>query len=208
MKTADRFLQAWRLRAGMPWLGTDIRLVDVGAHQGELFEALGRRLRIGFGIEALPHCERQTTRYSIHRGYFPAVKPETKEWDALSMFAVLEHIPRAQHVALADACFDLLRPGGRVVITVPSKWVDHILVVLRSVRLIDGMSLEEHFGFDVANTQAIFSPPRFKLRRHRRFQLGLNHLFVFEKQPLPPLEPPPGSVTPAAGAPAAPAPGA
>lgn len=68
-----------------------------------------------------------------------------------------------------------------MVITVPAKSVDHILTLLRALRLIDGMSLEEHFGFEVAETPAVFSPPRFRLRHHGRFQLGLNHLFVFEK---------------------------
>ena len=99
------------------------------------------------------------------------------------MFAVLEHIPRSEHLTLADACYDLLRSGGLVVITVPSRAVDHILWLLRALRLIDGMSLEEHFGFEVSEVPTIFDPPRFKLVRRERFQLGLNHLFVFEKQP-------------------------
>jgi len=47
--------------------------------------------------------------------------------------------------------------------------------------LIDGMSLEEHHGYEVSQTTKIFSPPDFRLVLHRRFQLGLNHLFVFER---------------------------
>ena len=47
--------------------------------------------------------------------------------------------------------------------------------------MIDGMSVEEHYGFDPARTEAIFAPPDFRLVERRRFQLGLNNLYVFEK---------------------------
>ena len=181
MTPFDRLLQRWRMNVGRRWLQSDVRVIDVGAHEGELFHALGERLRFGFGIEPLCRTPLETAKFRIESGLFPAVRPDEKEWDAITMFAVLEHIPRSEQVALASACYDLLRVGGRVVITVPAKAVDHILGVLRFLRVIDGMSLEEHFGFEVTETPQIFSPPRFRLLRHRRFQLGLNHLFVFEK---------------------------
>ena len=96
---------------------------------------------------------------------------------------MLEHIPRAQQVPLAEACHDLLAPGGRIIITVPSRAVDTILGILKFLHLIEGMSLEEHYGFEPGDTVKIFAGPRFKLLHHSRFQLGLNHLYVFEKQP-------------------------
>ena len=68
-----------------------------------------------------------------------------------------------------------------MIITVPAKAVDHILAVLRWLRLIDGMSLEEHYGFEPADTARIFAAPGFKLLHRSKFQLGLNHLFVFER---------------------------
>ena len=181
MKAIDRFLQRWRMRMGLRWIGDDCRVIDVGAHEGELFEALGKRLKEGFGIEPLAAGIVARPKISMHPGLFPDVRPATRDWDVITMFAVLEHIPRSQHAALAQACHELLRVGGRVVITVPSQAVDHVLTVLRTLRLIDGMSLEEHFGFEVAETETIFSAPGFRLVRHQRFQLGLNHLFVFEK---------------------------
>ena len=183
MKSLDRFLQNWRMRQALHHMRAKARVIDVGAHRGELFEKLGDQLQQGFGIEPLLASPLKRSSYIIQPGYFPAVRPpENDSWDAITMLAVLEHVPRSSQASLAKACHELLKPGGRVIITVPSQAVDHVLSVLKFLRLIDGMSLEEHFGFEPAETLRIFPAPQFKLIRHARFQLGLNHLYVFEKQ--------------------------
>jgi hypothetical protein len=181
MKFLDRYIQRWRMRRALKHLPAELRLIDIGAYHGELFERLGTRLIRGFGVEPLLQEQREATRYTIRPGYFPAVRPQENGWDAVTMLAVLEHIPTSQQQAVAEACYDLLRTGGRVVITVPTGVVDWILAVLRFLRLIDGMSLEEHHGYEPADTARIFAPPRFRLVQHSRFQFGLNHLFVFER---------------------------
>ena len=81
-------------------------------------------------------------------GFFPDRRPAGSNWDAVTLLAVLEHIPRAQQGPMAETCHDLLVPGGRVIITVPARAVDTILAILRFLHLIDGMSLEEHYGFE------------------------------------------------------------
>ena len=58
--------------------------------------------------------------------------------------------------------------------------VDTILDVLAFLKLIDGMSLEQHYGFEPGDTPGIFEG-LLELRVDRSFQLGLNRLFVFEK---------------------------
>lgn len=181
MKGLDRFIQRWRMRQAMRFIPTGARVIDIGAHEGELFRALGGKLQRGFGVEPLRDHELVEDNFSVVPGFFPAVRPDGGGWDAVTMLAVLEHIPVAAQPAVAGACRELLRPGGRVIITVPARAVDHILAVLRGLRLIDGMSLEEHYGFEPADTPRIFAPPAFRRLHHSRFQAGLNHLFVFER---------------------------
>ncbi len=181
MRYIDRLLQRWRMRKALNWLPPEVRLIDIGAHEGELFEAAGSRLKEGFGIEPLIRVRRQTDRYVVEPGLFPEICPTEGGWDAVTMLAVFEHIPPAAQTVVVDACHNLLRAGGRVIITVPSPAVDHVLGVLKWLRLIDGMSLEEHYGFEPKDLDAIFAPPGFRRLHHERFQLGLNHLFVFEK---------------------------
>ena len=181
MRAIDRLLQRWRMRRAMAWLPPRVRLIDIGAHEGELFHALGARLVEGFGIEPLRPQPIQTQTYQIVPGFFPAARPANGGWDGITMLAVLEHVPAAEQPSLAAACHDLLRPGGRVIVTVPAPAVDVILVALKLLRLIDGMSLEEHYGFKPSDVPRIFVSPLFRLVAHRRFQLGLNHLYVFER---------------------------
>jgi SAM-dependent methyltransferase len=182
MKRLDRLIQGWRINQAVKFVPACGRVIDIGAHEGELFRALGGRLGAGFGVEPLRSARLEGTNFQIEPGFFPTVRPAAGNWDAVTMLAVLEHIPTVQQAGVAAACQELLRPGGRIIITVPAAAVDHILAFLRFLRLIDGMSLEEHYGFEPDDTRRIFAEPGFKLIHHSRFQLGLNHLFVFERK--------------------------
>lgn len=115
-------------------------------------------------------------------GRFPQDMPPVPAFDAITMLAVLEHFAKADYASLRSGCSRFLKPGGRLIITVPSRQVDFILKVLLALGLIDGMSVEEHHGYDVRETTNIFPPPEFRLVKHQRFQLGLNNLFVIERQ--------------------------
>jgi len=182
VKALDRYLQRARIARALRHLQPRVRVIDIGAHQGELFTALGARLEQGFGIEPINATEIRGRNYVIRPGYFPDVAPDQPgSWDAITLLAVLEHISPDNQRTLAAACAMFLKPGGRVVITVPSPAVDHILWCLQKLRLIAGMSLEEHYGFKPADVPRIFDAPHFRLLRHSRFQFGLNHLFVFER---------------------------
>jgi hypothetical protein len=97
------------------------------------------------------------------------------------MLAVLEHIQPEEQALLAQQCLAVLNPGGRVVITVPSPQVDHIIHFLSSIHILDAETKHEHYGFDVKQTPSLFPAPGFRMLESKRFQLGLNNLFVFEK---------------------------
>lgn len=86
------------------------------------------------------------------------------------MLAVLEHVDNP--AVLATECERILAPGGRLVLTVPHPTVDIVLDALMFLGIADGMAAEEHHGFETA---------KLSLYRERRFQLGLNRLYVFEK---------------------------
>lgn len=164
----------------LPFIAEGARVLDIGSADGALL-AIAPRLADYVGID--PTLERSTkiSRGMLIKGSFPDDLPSKSTYDAITVLAVLEHIPTNQQRAFATSCAQRLNPGGHLLITVPSPRVDTILAMLKMMRLVDGMSLEEHYGFDVRGVPSIFAELGLRLLHHRKFQLGLNNLFVFRK---------------------------
>jgi hypothetical protein len=52
---------------------------------------------------------------------------------------------------------------------------------LMAMKIVGGMSTEEHHEFDIGQTPAIFEKQGFEVEQMQSCQLGLNRLFVFRK---------------------------
>ncbi len=180
MKAFDYWLQKQRISQASRYIRQQDKVLDIGSYDGALFEQLKHLQLTGAGIDPLAQNENKGN-YNLVKGLFPQALKTDEKFNCITMLAVLEHIPTDAQQVLAQNCFDYLMPQGRVIITVPSPLVDYVLTVLRFFRIIDGMSLEEHYGFKTEHTSHIFSSPNFRLLKHKTFQFGLNHLFVFEK---------------------------
>jgi hypothetical protein len=181
MKYLDRVLQRLRIAQTRPFIARGERVLDVGSADGALFQQLGIPLGGAMGIDPRLRENRRLGQIFLIAGSFPQDMPMVEPFDAITMLAVLEHFAATDYAILRAGCVRFLKPGGCLVVTVPSPKMDYILKALLAVGLIDGMALEEHHGFDVGETARIFPPPEFKLVKQKRFQLGLNNLFVFQR---------------------------
>ena len=181
MKSVDRFLRDARIARAKPYVRQGDVVLDVGSADGEMFKQWGGLISHGIGIDPILTEVERTEGWELYPGLFPQDLPAGVTCDVITMLAVLEHITPDDQAKLADACYAMLKPQGRIVITVPSPRVDDILHLLDRLHLIDGMSMHEHYGFEPQQTPGIFPLPRFKLIKRGKFQLGLNNLFVFEK---------------------------
>ncbi|MGH9771799.1 MAG: class I SAM-dependent methyltransferase [Candidatus Acidiferrales bacterium] len=180
MTKVDRLIQTWRIKKACRFIPDGARVLDIGCADGALFGAVPS-IREGIGIDPRLDNVRSQDKFLFVRGLFPADLPDQRSFDVIIMLAVLEHIPHREQNELAINCARYLNPGGRLIITVPAKIADGILTVLKGLRLIHGMSLEEHYGYDVNQTPAIFRAAGLVLVRRERFQLGVNNLFVFQR---------------------------
>lgn len=186
MKLIDRILQKWRISKALQNISAGSRLLDIGCYEGEIFIYAGKHLRGGLGIDPVltdssnkTPCENVT----LIKGFFPKdIPPGTEKFDVITALAVFEHIPSGILQDFVAACYNWLNYDGQMVLTVPSPFVDNILFVLSKLRLIDGMSLEEHHELPVEGISNLFKDNSFTLLRYSTFQLGLNNLFVFQKK--------------------------
>lgn len=182
MKYLDKFLQNWRTSKALKHISPQSTVLDIGCYDAIVFEKMGKNLKFGIGIDPLIE-PLQNSDYQLVKGWFPNDLPkQSQTFDAITLLAVLEHIPDDKMQHFANSCCHALNKNGKLIITVPHKNVDKILDILIFFKIIDGMSLEEHHGFDVKNTKSIFENNGFELIHNSTFQLGLNNLFVFKKK--------------------------
>jgi 2-polyprenyl-3-methyl-5-hydroxy-6-metoxy-1,4-benzoquinol methylase len=171
----DRLIQQIRIRKALPHIPRGARLLDVGCADGALIRAAKGRVSDAVGID--PDAPAGP---GLIRGSFPKDLKDRGPYDAIALLAVFEHVPDDERSSFVAALRSLLRAGGRVIVTVPAPLVDRIIDVLRQLRLVHGMDIEAHHGYRPEETPAHFAKAGLRLVTHERFELGLNHLFVFE----------------------------
>jgi SAM-dependent methyltransferase len=181
MLPIDRMLQWWRISKTRPYISRGSRVLDIGCADGELFKRIPG-IKDGVGIDpGLPQASVRYPNAVLLKGLFPQALPDQRPFDAIALLAVLEHVPPECQQILAEECARYLKPGGHLIITVPSPSADSILSGLRGLRLIHGMALEQHYGFDPRQTPALFDRGDLELIKASTFQLVFNNLFVFRK---------------------------
>jgi 2-polyprenyl-3-methyl-5-hydroxy-6-metoxy-1,4-benzoquinol methylase len=184
MKRTDEYLQRVRIRKAAPFICEGDRILDIGSGEGPLFKYLKKkRMRFsGTGLDPEITDEIRTPDFEVLKHRFPHDSILGRRFNVITALAVLEHIPQEQLIQFANDCSQFLENEGLMVITVPSPLVDHILKVLIKLRILDGMEVDQHHGYDTGQTIPLFQSNGFVLLRHRKFQFGLNNLFVFQKK--------------------------
>jgi 2-polyprenyl-3-methyl-5-hydroxy-6-metoxy-1,4-benzoquinol methylase len=156
-------------------------VLDIGCYDGILFEKLGKKLKYGIGIDPLIE-NKKCSNYQLVNGLFPQSLPSGyTKFDAITLIAVIEHIQPADIDILLKNLNQYLTEKGKVIISVPEPIVDKILSILIKLKILDGMSVEQHYGFDTQLLVPYFEKHGFRLHKHRKFQLGVNNIFVFTK---------------------------
>jgi len=179
MRLLDRILQAWRMRKADRYICDGDYLLDVGCFDGVLLKHFKPRLKWAVGLDPLV-ADFKTQDFEVYNSTFPGkVRFDDNVFSCITMLAVLEHVADINDVA--SESYRVLGAGDRVIVTVPHPYVDTILDVLVSCKVLGGMSLDEHHKFDVREVVPAFEGQGFKTLAQSSFQLGLNRLFVFQK---------------------------
>jgi cyclopropane fatty-acyl-phospholipid synthase-like methyltransferase len=179
----EGLLRRWRIRRVDPYLPAGGTLLDLGCGWGAaLLRHAAPRLRRGFGIDpkAEPASLPENVRVLRHRlESVPWPMPEPAV-DAVTMLAVLEHLEPEDVPAVLGEARRLLRPGGALVLTVPTPRAKPVLELLaHRVGVVSPDEIRDHKAYyDRRALAASLARSGFAVERYRAFQLGWNSFCV------------------------------
>ena len=175
----DSFLESLRFKKAKPYIPQGARLLDIGAGDGAFLRHLNGHIRTGVGIDANLTQSVEFGFYRLLKGYFPDDFSGNRTFDVITMLATVEHISMDELPKVADACWDHLKSSGHIVITVQHPRVEGLLDFMKTVGIVEGFSMHEHYGFDPESLLNIFN--RWQLVKRERWGFGCNNLFLFGK---------------------------
>ncbi len=135
MNGVDRWIQRKRIAEAVRWMPNGVDVLDVGCGYGTLFRQASSLIKSGIGVDVEEPTSWPTGPYELRRGTFPEVLNDSEAFDAVVMLAVVEHVPSDIRRTWASSVPSLLRPGGRLIITVPAPVVDRILDIEIRLRI-------------------------------------------------------------------------
>ncbi|NPV58115.1 MAG: class I SAM-dependent methyltransferase [Actinobacteria bacterium] len=98
-------------------------------------------------------------------------------FDSVLLVAVMEHLEN--HAKLLQWVRGVIKPGGNLIITTPPPYAAAVHVLLARIGLThkDAVS-QHHCFFDKEDMSALLSSAGFDIKLYKRFEFGLNQLFV------------------------------
>ena len=184
MKLPDKALRYWRTRVAIQYMPNNCSSVlDIGCDEGYLLNQVPNTVARKIGVDPQLPQDKINSGVRFIKSYFPhnniAIN-DAKPYDVIFALAVFEHFSTEDLVESSKIIPTLLTPKGRLVVTVPQPIVDRILNALKYLRLIDGQAIDEHHGFNPKDIINCFGCT-LRLIHHKKFQLGMNNVFVFER---------------------------
>jgi cyclopropane fatty-acyl-phospholipid synthase-like methyltransferase len=179
MTALDLYLQNQRIKKASQWISPTDRVLDIGCGDGALLRGRPPHPLQHLGIDRSLAEPISATGFRIETCSWDQAQISPHSFDAIVLLAVWEHIPPNQQPLLCAKIKEWLKPGGKVILTIPHAWVDTILWFLQKARMVDGMHVEEHYGYAISDTRPCFERAGFQFLDHTPFQWHLNHLFVF-----------------------------
>ena len=181
----EPLLRRMRLRQVLPVIARyrDCVMLDIGCGwEAKLLRSVESSIARGEGIDqkAPELCtEKLTTRRLQSRESLPY---RDESFDVVTMLAVLEHLPYPRAI-VAEIC-RVLKPGGRLLLTVPSKAAKPVLEFLAyRVGLVSEAEIRDHKCYYTKRSLSeLISPIGLEIEAHHYFQLGMNKLLICRKK--------------------------
>jgi ubiquinone/menaquinone biosynthesis C-methylase UbiE len=173
-----RRLRQWRMNTVLPQISG--RFLDIGCGHNDVvkaYKASGRGDGTGVDVYPWEGCDlvvEDTAKLPFQNG----------EFDTVAIIAALNHIPNRGDVL--KECARVLKPGGRIILTMLGPGVSKVWHFLRRPWDEDqterGMKDGEVWGLTRRQIHQLLTDAGFTVDREKGFMLGLNKLTVAVKK--------------------------
>ncbi len=179
----EPLLRWLRLRRVIAEIPENAIVLDVGCGRNAAFlRAIEPRIQKGYGVD-FKVAEFQTDKLKAVQVHLGEELPfADASFDTVTMLAVLEHIEYEQ--AILKEIHRVLKPGGRLVLTVPSVWAQPVLEFLSyRVGIIDEAEIRDHKRYYDRQKlkQVLVNVAGFERFRHQYFQMWMNNFCTVMK---------------------------
>jgi|UniRef100_A0A7V3J9L6 ubiquinone/menaquinone biosynthesis C-methylase UbiE len=178
----DFFIQKMRAKLIEKYVPYDSYLLDLGCglHPMALI-MLESKIKKAIGIDKEVPSRSFSKKIDFLKADLENGLPFSEgEFDCVLMLAVLEHLKFPKEVI--EESYRVLKPGGKIIITIPTNFSQPILELLASLGII---SKEEVFShrhyFRINEVKNLLSRVHFKVILVKPYNLFLNALYVAEK---------------------------
>lgn len=157
-KFLEKFLQNYRFKKVKPYLVGDV--LDFGGNNGELKKLVrGKYLVVNHDYSVMK---------DVHL-------------DTIVCLAVVEHIKPSDVVKIFHKFKKILKKGGIIFLTTPTKLAKPVLELLAFCGVLDKENIAEHKHYWTKNEiYDLANRTGFVVKRYKKFQIGFNQLAILE----------------------------
>jgi ubiquinone/menaquinone biosynthesis C-methylase UbiE len=158
-------------------------VLDVGCgHRMAFLQSIADRIRQGYGVDFKVQ-DQQIGNLEIRQLTFNDRLPfDDNSMDVVTMLAVLEHI-EAEEAVLAEI-YQVLKPAGKLVLTVPSVWAQPVLEFLSyRLKIVDEAEIRDRKRYYDRRRlhRVLVATTGFADFKHNYFQCFMNNFCTVTK---------------------------
>ncbi|MBX2863019.1 MAG: methyltransferase domain-containing protein [Leptolyngbyaceae cyanobacterium MAG.088] len=180
----EPLLRQFRLAKVMPYVLRGQPLLDIGCGKSATFlRAMSSQVSEGYGVDFKVNSGKIGKNvYTQQLTFLDKLPFDDAQFSTVTMLAVLEHI--ANETDMLDEIYRVLRPGGKLVLTVPSIWAKPVLEFLSyKLGIISEAEIRDHKRYYTRERlrRCLIDNGDFTDFIHKYFQLWMNNFCVVTK---------------------------
>lgn len=180
----EPILRSMRVKKVLPTIHRypDCRLLDVGCGWDyRLLKTVEPFIGSGVGIDFKVREMESEKIKTLRMRMTDSLPFEAESFDIVTMLAVLEHL--ADPLLMMSETERVLKKGGRLVLTVPSKIAKPVLEFMAFyLKIVNADEIRDHKRYyDCKDIKSLVDHAGLILEEHRYFQMGMNNYCVAMK---------------------------